>query len=530
LRARLRSTGPTADVATMMPTDDRRTASARPDRPKRHLSRVLLLGTAVLAVATGAAAPATAATTLTPALPAGVRLAAATGSTLTVTSATVANARGYRLFASTDHHSVTVAAIGRARRSGISTTPRVTLSGLPYTTAPYYYRLQVVNGSKVRYSAIMTGYVRPDTPTTVRTAGAPSTGLSLSWAGRGAGRYVITQATNRAMTTGVRSYSITNQAHRFSPYGLTQGRTYYFRVRAYNGTVPSAATPALGAVAPARGQNVRVMTYNVLHQPAAGTKEGGTTVGTWAQRRVPMIALIKKVNPDVLGLQEASDWVGAVKGPRVADDLAARLGGYTVAHTEVTPGQKGWMRTARYILYRTATYQAVGSGGHWELGPGRFAAYQQLQNRTTGARFLAVSVHLSPGGGSAADLSRRAETQKLLSSARTLQARTHVPVIYVGDFNSHEGHPLDGPGVAMRAAGVADADEVAQVRANRKYNSANQYLRSPVPGHWDIDHVYAPAGVAVRGWEIALTLTRGRFVGTIPSDHNPVVADVVLPY
>jgi endonuclease/exonuclease/phosphatase family metal-dependent hydrolase len=333
------------------------------------------------------------------------------------------------------------------------------------------------------------------------------------------------------MTTGVRSYSITSQAHRFSPYGLTQGRTYYFRVRAYNGTVPSATAPeVLRAVAPARGQNVRVMTYNVLHQPAAGTKEGGTTVGTWAQRRVPMIALIRKVNPDVLGLQEASDWVGAVKGPRVADDLAARLGGYTVAHTEVTPGQKGWMRTARYILYRTATYKAVGSGGHWELGPGRFAAYQQLQNRTTGARFLAVSVHLSPGGGSAADLSRRAETQKLLSSARSLQASTHVPVIYVGDFNSHEGHPLDGPGVAMRAAGVADADEVAQVKANRRYNSANQYLRSPMLGHWDIDHVYAPAGVAVRGWEIALTLTRGRFVGTIPSDHNPVVADVVLPY
>ena len=55
-------------------------------------------------------------------------------------------------------------------------------------------------------------------------------------------------------------------------------------------------------------------------------------------------------------------------------------------------------------------------------------------------------------------------------------------------------------------------------------------MRSPVTGHWDIDHVYAPAGVAVRRWELALTLSSGRFVGAIPSDHNPVVADVVLPY
>ena len=42
--------------------------------------------------------------------------------------------------------------------------------------------------------------------------------------------------------------------------------------------------------------------------------------------------------------------------------------------------------------------------------------------------------------------------------------------------------------------------------------------------------MYAPAGVAVRGWALALNLTAGKFVGAIPSDHNPVVADVVLPY
>jgi hypothetical protein len=36
--------------------------------------------------------------------------------------------------------------------------------------------------------------------------------------------------------------------------------------------------------------------------------------------------------------------------------------------------------------------------------------------------------------------------------------------------------------------------------------------------------------VAVRRWEMRLNLTAGSFVGVIPSDHNPVVADVVLPY
>lgn len=485
----------------------------------------------MLAAVAGAAAPATAATVMTPAKPAAIRLAAATGSSFTVASAPATYARGYRVFASATKSDVyMVNIIARARRSAISTSPRITMAGLPYTSAPYFYRVQAINGTKVRWSDIQTGYVRPDTPSTAHATGAASTGLSLAWGGRTAGRYVVTQATNAAMTAGVRSYSITSQAHRFTPYDLHKGTRYYFRVRAYNGSVASSPSAQTQLVAPARGQNVRVMTWNVLHRAAEGTREGTETVASWTQRRVPMVALIKKENPDVIGLQEAGDWIGAVKGPRVVDDLRARLGVYTLAHTEVTPGQAGWFRTFRYILYRTSTYRAVGAGGHWVLAPSRFAAYQELQDRQTGARFLAVSVHLSPGAGRAADLGRQAETQKLLGFVRSFQAKAHVPVIYVGDFNSHEGHPLDGPGVAMRASGAEDADEVAQTRVNRQYNSANQYLRSPMLGHWDIDHVYAPAGVAVRRWEIALTLTGGRFVGAIPSDHNPVVADVVLPY
>ena len=306
----------------------------------------------MLAAVAGAAAPATAATVMTPAKPAAIRLAAATGSSFTVASAPATYARGYRVFASATKSDVyMVNIIARARRSAISTSPRITMAGLPYTSAPYFYRVQAINGTKVRWSDIQTGYVRPDTPSTAHATGAASTGLSLAWGGRTAGRYVVTQATNAAMTAGVRSYSITSQAHRFTPYDLHKGTRYYFRVRAYNGSVASSPSAQTQLVAPARGQNVRVMTWNVLHRAAEGTREGTETVASWTQRRVPMVALIKKENPDVIGLQEAGDWIGAVKGPRVVDDLRARLGVYTLAHTEVTPGQAGWFRTFRYILY-----------------------------------------------------------------------------------------------------------------------------------------------------------------------------------
>jgi hypothetical protein len=39
-----------------------------------------------------------------------------------------------------------------------------------------------------------------------------------------------------------------------------------------------------------------------------------------------------------------------------------------------------------------------------------------------------------------------------------------------------------------------------------------------------------PPGVGVRRFEVVASLTSGRYVGVIPSDHNPVAADLVLPY
>ena len=82
----------------------------------------------------------------------------------------------------------------------------------------------------------------------------------------------------------------------------------------------------------------------------------------------------------------------------------------------------------------------------------------------------------------------------------------------------------------MAKAGVADGFEVSQIFANRQYNSANQYYRTP-PAHADnVDHIYAEAGVGMRAWSQVLQLSAGKFRGVIPSDHNPVLADLTIPY
>jgi endonuclease/exonuclease/phosphatase family metal-dependent hydrolase len=494
--------------------------------------RALLTAGCVLGMAAGVLAPAAAeAAARTPLKPVGVHVAATASTSFTVVAAPSRYARGYRLFTSSRRGYLALATIGRMRRTVVVSRPRVTMAGLAYTSAPIYYRLQAVNGSRVRYSDVQVAYLRPDAPTGLRATGRAATGLALSWGGRAAGRYVVTQASNAALTVGVRRYSITSRARTFTPYDLRRGARYWFQVRAYGGSTASAPSNVVSAVAPSSGQTVRVMTYNLLRALRDGQRVGSERVAPWTRRRAAAVALITMANPDVLGLQEASDWAGAVRGPRMADDVRAHLGGrYSLAHTEIAPGERNWFRTGRYILYKNATYRAVGAGGHWTLAAGRFAAYQVLQNRVSGARFLAVSVHLEAGHGRTVDLRRQAQTQRLLRDVRAFRATHDVPVIYVGDFNSHERNVVDGPGNVFRAAGHVDADEVAQVLVNHRYNSANQYARTAPARALDVDHVYAPPGVAVRRWQMVLSLRGGRFVGVIPSDHNPVAADVVLPY
>jgi endonuclease/exonuclease/phosphatase family metal-dependent hydrolase len=357
-------------------------------------------------------------------------------------------------------------------------------------------------------------------------------GTSLTWSG-GAPGYTVQQATDAAFRTGTRTYAIRGKAHQLTPYGLTRGATYWFRVRAVSGSAASAYTSSVHATAAARGQAVRVLTYNIMQLTKDGTREGGQTIAPWSQRRLGAARLVKQALPDVVAIQEGSPWVGAPRGARQVDDLVSALGGtYALARTEVPPNQRGYFRTGRYILYRPDRYAPVGAGDHWQIGNARWAAYQVLRNRQTGATFLFVAVHLSFASGSSGDTERENETKSLLKQARAYASARHLPVVYAGDFNSHEGRPhtFDGPGIVMHSAHVADASEVAQSFTNRKYNSANQYLRTPPAYGRYIDRVFGEPGVALTSWRSYLTLSGGRFAGVIPSDHNPVAADVVIPF
>ena len=405
-----------------------------------------------------------------------------------------------------------------------SVAPTLTISGLKYTTATYYYRVEAKNGPRSDYTPIHEAHLAPAVPSNVQITHptASRTGLALTWDVQKALGFRVVQATDPNMQVGRRDYTLAGNATQFTPYGLTKGTTYYFRVRATNGTSSSKYAPTVSGTFDGNELQLNVLTWNVLHMQFDGTKENGQVIAPWSKRLPVVTAMIKSADPDIMSIEEASDWYNATRHIRQIDTLAANLPGYTLVSADGLDGKPN-PRTGNYILYRTNAFRAVGSPGRWTISHLNWVTHQTLIDVATGARFLFVSVHLSHGTN-AVDAKRGRETATLLADAHALVraggAEAGLPVIYAGDFNSYSGPDpvnLDTPEQLFRANHVADALVAAQTRANTQYGSVNDYTQVPSHSGRIIDHVFGEAGVAMRHWRQIMNL-HGRQV----AGHDPV--------
>jgi endonuclease/exonuclease/phosphatase family metal-dependent hydrolase len=378
---------------------------------------------------------------------------------------------------------------------------------------------------------------RPKAPTSLRVVSG-ARGTYLRWHGRAVTGYAVEQSTDPSFHSGVRTYRTHAPVSTFTPYGLTDGKRYYFRVRGVDAPKTSAASSTSSAMVQTSESPLRVLSYNVLDASFDGEQHPGGRSAPFAKRRAGELWLINRADADVLGIQEGSSCLVHRKGEpcwRQIDSLAAGLKPqYRLDDTDGTTVVDRY--TGDYILYAPAMVTPVGTGGHWMIGTRslqRFAAYQLFRVNQTGARFLFVTVHTDAPMGAKYDAIRGAETKAMLTRAATYAARRgSPPAIYTGDFNTyvHEYRTHDVSGAYMRAAGLLDGIQVAQTLVNAKYDSLNEYYRHPRKGHGSADHVYVSPGVGVRSWREVLHLSHGRFVGTIPSDHNPIVSSVEIPY
>lgn len=511
---------------------------------KRNRIAAATLAVALAALSAVVAPSPAAAASHWPGAPTRIRVAATTSSSISVTSRRTTNTTRYRLYVSRVEADVFYDNLHKSRttrRVASSKSPKVTVRGLRYSATPYYYRYATVHGRNMRVGKITEVGLKPATPSALRAVTGQN-GLYLTWTTENTGGYVITESTDAAMHANRRNFTVVGPTGQFTPPDLRAGQPYYFRVRAVNGPTLSGYSPPVTGVPATGGQSVRVLAYNILDLTFDGKPDPGyasETVASWqSARRQAAAALIESGHADVLSIEEGANWTGKYRGTRQVDTLASLLPGYALADTEPLPWSDQWRSSAldkagNYILYRTAKWREVGPGGHFAVGDGRMAAWQVLQNKVTGAAFLMVANHLIASGTATGDKQRLAEAQATVTEVQRINS-THgnLPVVYAGDWNSPDvaGQANNGPDRTMRSIRAVDAYQETQSRTNANYRSMNHYTRIAPTGAWHIDRIYTGPGVGVRHWGQLVHLSHGKWFGTIPSDHNPVLADLRIPY
>jgi endonuclease/exonuclease/phosphatase family metal-dependent hydrolase len=258
--------------------------------------------------------------------------------------------------------------------------------------------------------------------------------------------------------------------------------------------------------------------------------------GPWQARQKAILAVLKELRPDVVGLQE----VWAADGGNLAEWLAGELGlHWTWA---ASPASERWQRrigqpgveVGNAVLSRwpVAERGVLHLPAPADLDDGRLALYARLD--APGHQVPFFIVHLtSPLHASAV---RRQQVTAIAEFIAAHRAGTDFPPVVTGDFNappdSDEIRLFSGTRTAPAVAGQVffDAwDYAAPGAPSATWDHANPYVHPGLGPSARIDyiHVGAPAGPSgigtVRGVRRA---GDGPVDGVWPSDHAAVVAEL----
>lgn len=270
---------------------------------------------------------------------------------------------------------------------------------------------------------------------------------------------------------------------------------------------------------------VRIMTWNLWWR-----------FGPWAERQKAILAVLRELRPDVVGLQE----VWAAGGENLAGWLAGELGLHWV--WAASPASERWQRRigepgveignavlSRWPVLESETLRLPAPP---DLDDGRLALYARLAAPAHPVPFFTVhltsQLHLSAVRGR--------QVTALAEFVAAHRAGTDFPPVVTGDFNawpdSDEVRRFGGVRTAPVVPGQVflDAWEYADPAApSATWDHANPYVHPGLgPGvRVDYVHVGAPAGPGGIGTVLAVRRAGdGPVDGVWPSDHAAVVADL----
>lgn len=263
------------------------------------------------------------------------------------------------------------------------------------------------------------------------------------------------------------------------------------------------------------GRTIRVVSSNVRYSAA---KDG---VNAWSARRELLIGVIRKLRPDLWGVQEALvDQQG---------DFVRAFPEYGVVGVGREDGkEKGEFASVFYLrdrfeLISSGTFwlserpEEVGSVG-WDAALTRICTWVKLRDKAARRVVVYANTHFDHQGEQA-----RVKSAELLRKKLAELAEGSAAVILTGDFNS-------SPGAGAYGALVGDAgglvDSYREVHPAAEAGKAGEGSFHAFKGGKDGERIdWVLHSPAMRALDAGIDRTAGEH-GVWPSDHYPVWAEL----
>jgi endonuclease/exonuclease/phosphatase family metal-dependent hydrolase len=247
-------------------------------------------------------------------------------------------------------------------------------------------------------------------------------------------------------------------------------------------TTPPPTNVPLTSTPPTPRFTIRVMAYNIWF--GAGVNPAHTERGSNLNRLADLITLVRQANPDILGLEEVTEWTSG--NPTTIEQFASALNMYYY----MAPTWRGINPAifSKYPILETENLsEYVGNNG----------ALRALVQTPDGQKINVVVVHLDPRD----HLLRSCEFDKL---RRIMESYKDIPGILMGDINT--------------CSNCADA----------------KYL---TVGGWElvqsetIDNIYVKGNLSWKATPICFSTSSSQadcILDTRISDHKPVGATITF--
>jgi endonuclease/exonuclease/phosphatase family metal-dependent hydrolase len=258
-------------------------------------------------------------------------------------------------------------------------------------------------------------------------------------------------------------------------------------------------------------EGLRMMSYNIRYDNPGDGKRA------WDYRKEEVASLIRFYSPDLIGLQE------------VLHGQLMYLEGQLPDYGRIGVGRDDGKQAGEYspVFYRKSLFELLDHGTFWlsdtpnqpsvgwDASMERIATWGQFRRREQNDTVLILNTHFDHRGEEARQQSAR------LIRRWISQHAADYPVVLTGDFNSS---PTSEPyQILIGGDSLQDAYTLSQLPSVGPDRSFSGFVvTDSLPGE-RIDYVFVSPAVQVERHAIIASFSHGYF----PSDHLPVVADVV---